>query len=245
MKSIEVMSESCAIWNRSHSELTWGAMVLDEESETRNLRQVSAEMKRKRDALVEVNFKYRKSLVQSEIHARNANNLGDSLEADLENICHQEEAAKAQMLHEAILGASKDIEALRSSYDKIKSRILDKHGKLDEEVFELEEKSYWIKRGFKQSMQDVRERGHITKGEQMLLEQIGLEPNEVFKDIRSYLEFIGQELEKGSTIDQEARQDFFSQMEQKYLSKVEKKLSVMGDSKKHLFITGTSDDSRV
>jgi hypothetical protein len=234
--SITEMSETFKVWNRSHSDLTWNAMVLDEESETRNLRQISAEIKRKRDALTESHFAYKKNMQKAKIYDAKAKRENDELEAEMYDLEASEQRAYAQMKHEAILGATKDIQALKASYDKIYKRILDKHGKFDEQVFELEERRYWIKRGFKQSMQDVRERGHISKGEQMLLEQIGLEPMEVLKDIKFYLNFINENIENGSTIDQATRQDFFEQMADKYENKVEKKLLPMGETEDHLYI---------
>jgi len=237
IKSISEMNETFKVWNRSHSDLTWNAMVLDEESETRNLRQISAEIKKKRDALTESHFAYKKNLQKAKILEAKAEKEPDMLEAEMYAIESQEQRAYAQMKHESILGATKDIEVLKSSYDKIKSRILEEHGKIDEEVFELEERRYWVKRAVKQSMQDIRERGHISKGEQMLVEQIGIEPVELQNDIANYLLFIQEQIGKGNTIDQEARQDFFEQMANKYEAKVTKKLLPMGTDTNHLYIT--------
>ena len=70
--SINEMNETFKIWNRSHSDVTWNAMVLDEESETRNLRQIAAEIKRKRDALTEVHFAYKKNIQQAKINEAKA-----------------------------------------------------------------------------------------------------------------------------------------------------------------------------
>jgi len=234
--SINEMNETFKIWNRSHSDVTWNAMVLDEESETRNLRQIAAEIKRKRDALTEVHFAYKKNIQQAKINEAKSTKETDKLQSEMYMIEALEQRAYAQMKHEAILGATKDIQALKSSYDKIMERIIAKHGKLDEEVFEQEEKRYWVKRGFKQSMTDVRERGNISKGEQILLEQIGLEPMEVLKDIKNYLGFIDENLNNGKTIDQNARQDFLEQMADKYVGKLDKKLEKMGQSTEHLYL---------
>lgn len=234
--SISEMNETFKVWNRSHSDLAWKAMVLDEESETRNLRQISAEIKRKRDALTESHFAYKKNIQQAKILEQKAKTEQDELQAEMYHIEALEQRAYAQMKHESILGATKDIEALKDSYDKIHARIIEKYGKMDEEVFETEERRYWVKRGTKQSMQDVRERGHISKGEQMLLEQIGIEPMEFEKDIKEYLSFISNNLHQGKTIDQSTRQDFFEKMADKYENKVIKKLLPMGDSKDHLYL---------
>lgn len=237
LASIESMSDSFKAFNRSHSDVAWNAMVLDEESDTRNLRQISAEIKRKRDALVEVNFTYRKNMLQAKIHESNAEKLS-GLESDMELLLAQEQRSKAQLTHEAIMGATKDIEALKSSYDKIHARIIEKHGRMDEQIFEQEERGYWIRRAFKQSMQDVRERGNIGKGEQMLLEQIGIEPKEALKEIKGYLQFIDTALNEGKTVSQGTRKDFLDQMELKHISKIDTKLALMGNTQDHLYLEG-------
>jgi len=235
VSSIESMNETFQVWNRSHSDVQWSAMVLNEESDTRNLRQISAEIKRKRNALVESFYAYEKDLAQAEVYEEDASK-GDGAESRLLMIKAKESRAFAQMKHEGFLGASKDVEALKASYDKILARIVEKHGKFDEEVFEKEEREYWIKRAFSQSMQDVRQNGMISKGEQILLEQIGIEPNEALFSIRSFLEYIDTHVIEGKTISSEVKSDFLNQMVDKHLHKVERKLSLMGESKDHLFI---------
>ena len=150
-------------------------MVLDEESDTRNIRQISAEIKSKRNALAEAFFSYKKHKATYDKHK-------DS-DDPLERIQAEEAMHHSVIMNEAVIGCTKDIEFLKASYDKVMARVISKHGRFDESVFEIEEKRYWIKRGYKQSMRDVRSSGVISKGEQGLLELIGLEPEEVKRDI--------------------------------------------------------------
>ena len=65
---------------------------------------------------------------------------------------------------------------------------MDKYKYLDEVQLEREESKAHIKRAVMQSVQDVRQFGTITKGEQMYLEQIGLNVSWVFNAINQYLD---------------------------------------------------------
>ena len=55
------------------------------------------------------------------------------------------------------------------------------------EAIEKAEVKYWLTRSFRQSLRDVRESGTITKGEQELLEQLGLDPLTILKEHRDFL----------------------------------------------------------
>jgi hypothetical protein len=236
LENITSMGTSVKIWNRSNSDVAWNAHVLDHETDTRNLSQVCAEIKRKRDALVEVHFAYKKNILQSQIHDKNAQINSDPLEAQMDTLLGDEQRAQAQMKHESILGCTKDISILKSSYDIIHAKIIEKHGRVDETIFELEEKEYWIRRAFKQSMQDVRQSGSISKGEQILLEQIGIEPIEAQKHIIDYLNAVKEEVYKNNmNIDQDSRTMFFNKMVERFLPCINKKVEKMGLDTSHLY----------
>lgn len=232
--SIKEMNKSFKVWNRSHSDVAWNALVLAEHSETRNLRQVAAEIKKKRDALVEVHFKYKKNLKQAEVFDHKASLMEDGPEKELMILEANEQRAFAQMKHEGIVGATKDVEALRASYDKILKRIIDKHGSFDEEIFEREEKTYWIRRAFYQAIQDVRDIGRISKGEQMLMDKIGVDPDEALNDINKFLVKIRGLVARDVSVPSELKEQFLSDMETKYAPNVVKRLELMGETTDHL-----------
>ena len=243
LASIEGMNESFKAFNRSHSDMAWNAMVLDEESNTRNIRQISAEIKRKRDALCESHFKYLKSENRAKHFEEVAKSFKDSsTEYEYNMICSKEKQANAAMMQEAIMGATKDIQALKATYDKLIEAVVKEHGKFDEEIFELEEKAYWIKRAAKQSMQDIRQNGCIGKGEQMLVEQLGIEPLEFQHDIKQYLDHIRKGIEEGKSSGLDAKKQFYEDMAKKYNEKVEYKLSLCAQTKEHLYILPPKDD---
>ena len=230
------------IWNRSHSDLAWNLMNLDHQSESRNLRQIGAELARKRNALVEANFAYKENILQAQVHEENAENLTGA-KRNLELMFAEKERAFAIMKHEAIQGCTKDINVLKSSYDTIMTSITAKYGKFDEEIFETEEKAYWIKRFYIQAMRDVRECRAIRTGAQRDLEQLGIDPSESLAEINTFLNFINNALAKGSTIGPGTQDDFLEEVVKKHLPKIEKLLEKRGSDKSHWLLEEKVNDN--
>jgi hypothetical protein len=233
-------------WNRSHSDMIWNAMNLDHETDTRNLREIGATLQRRRDALTEVHFAHQECLINAKIHDEQAEDFdieGKGTLAAKERLLAQKERAYAQMKHEAIMGATKDISSLKSSYDKVMARIIEKHGHFDEEIFEVDEKEYWIKRLMIQAMRDVRECGSIRAGAQRDLEQLGIEPLEALKDIESYFVNVQSTLAKGETITREMRDKWSDALVLKYTQRLTDKVNRMGQDTNHLFKLERKNDS--
>lgn len=220
------------IWNRSHSDLMWNLMNLEHQSESRNLRQIGAELARKRNALVEVNFAYKENILNAEIHEEEATKLTGA-KRDRAILLAEKERAFAIMKHESIQGCTKDINVLKSSYDKIMASVIAKYGKFDESIFELEEKAYWVRRFYIQAMRDVRECRSIRGGAQRDLEQLGIDPSEALHDINYFLAYIAGALSKGQSVGTGVQEDFLSQMVAKHLPKIEKLLESRGNDKSH------------
>jgi hypothetical protein len=231
-------------WNRSHSDMTWNTMNLDHETDTRNLREIGASIQRRRDALTEVHFAYKECLANVKVHEELAQEFydqGKNAQGEREMLFSQKESAFAQMKHEAVMGATKDISALKASYDKILDRIVAKHGKFDEEIFEKEEKEYWIRRLMVQAMRDVRMTKNIQVGAQRDLEQIGIEPLEALSDILHYLHTVEKRLSVGEEILREDRDKWAEGCAKKYMSRLTKKLDNMGCTLDHLYRLEESD----
>ena len=222
-------------WQRSHSDVMWNLFNLDHESETRNLREIGASIKKRRDAMTECHFAYKENLIEAEIYEDKAEKEEDPLQKKKFAMLAQKERAYAAMKHESVLGATKDVAALKASYDKVMERIVEKHGHFDESIFEEEEKEYFIRRLFIQAMRDVRECGQIRTGAQRDLEQMGIEPLEAHKDIMEYVVFVKGELQKGNTLSRKCRDDWAKQVATKYIGRVQEKLDNMGFSDEHLY----------
>ena len=172
------------IWDRSRSQWMLKFLTCSNADGWLRIRQISAEMYRKRTALSEVKFKYMKWLTEAKIKRE------EMLEEDSENKsllleieAAEKESEAAEMLVK-VEGALKEIETLAQMHDELKERL----GDITEEEFEKAQTKSHIKRSVMQSIREVKECGKIRTGNAEYLEQIGLCTTAVLKDIFIFLE---------------------------------------------------------
>lgn len=178
-------SELQSIWNRSHSQWDWKHLNLHYHGDFKNVRQISAEINRKKSALNEAKWKH----VRSEVEVQKIQEqlLNDDLDHWERVELQIDLAEKQEGLAEGtvyIEGAMKDILALNDLYQEYQSKF----DGFTEEDFELEESKSHLKRSLVQCIRDVRQSGSITKGEQEYLEQIGVNPSKMQMRIREYVQ---------------------------------------------------------
>lgn len=177
------------LWNRSHSNFLWKSVTIgDEYSDIRRLRQVGAEMQSKKTALLEAKYNYLKMMKEMEIKQVKADGMEEGPEKDLILLEIEETMAKAELVENPLQGAIADVKELAEIHDSLLVSVEATYGELNNEVFEKDEAKYWIKRSLSQSLRDVRQHGAITKGEQELLEQIGLDPYIILKMLLEFLQ---------------------------------------------------------
>ena len=175
------------IWTHSRSGMMLRNMTIGgEHAPMRRMRQVAAELQRKQQAMVESKYKVLKRKLEAK-QKREAARTAGGLEQDMLLLEAEELEAMASMVEQPYIGAMREVVELGHLHDALEKQIRDKHGKLDEEVFELEEADYWVRRGFAQSLRDVRQSGVIGAGNQELLEQIGLDPLTVQSILKEYV----------------------------------------------------------
>jgi hypothetical protein len=172
------------IWNRSHSQWDWKHINMSYHGDFKNVRQIAAEINRKKQAIDESKWRH----VKNEIKLR-------KIEEKLENpdlsywkridlqveLAQMREGIAAGTTY--IEGAMKDVLALNDLYEQMK----DKFEGFTEADFEREESKSHLKRSVVQCIRDVRQSGSITKGEQEYLEQIGVNPTKMLYLIREYI----------------------------------------------------------
>jgi hypothetical protein len=73
---------------------------------------------------------------------------------------------------------------LTELYEQVQDQIKE----FDEEDMEKSESKAHLKRSLVQCIRDVRQQGHITKGEQEYMEQIGVNPSKIQGLIRAYVQ---------------------------------------------------------
>lgn len=173
------------VWNHSHSQWDWKHIVMSFHSDFRNMKQIEAEMSRKRQALNEAKWR----MIKNEVKLRKwqeeleTGNLDYWREIDIKiKIAETKEGIAEGTAY--IEGAMKDVLAINEIYEQLKARVAD----FSEEDFEREESKSHLKRSLVQCIRDVRQFGFITKGEQEYMEQIGVNPSKMQALIRKYLE---------------------------------------------------------
>lgn len=183
-KALENTNELQNIWNRSHSQWDWKHLNLHYHGDFKNVRQLAAEINRKKQALDEAKWKH----VKNEISIKKLEeklqdpNLDYWTEIDYQiKLAQKREGMATGMVY--IEGAMKDILALNELYEQMK----EKFDGFTEDDFEREESKSHLKRSVVQCIRDVRQTGSITKGEQEYLEQIGVNPSKMLFLIREYI----------------------------------------------------------
>jgi len=183
--AIANVAETERIWNRSHSQWTWRHINLSYAAPMKNLRQVSAEMTRKREALEEAKWNYLKNEIKLKQKEDRLAKEKDPLKSQLIEIDIAQLKSGMANGMKYVEGAMKDVLTLSNLYDDLKDKFSD----YTEEDFEKEEARSHLKRSMVQCLRDVRQSGRITKGEQEYLEQIGVNPGKITLDMLAYLEY--------------------------------------------------------
>ena len=175
-----------SIWDRAHTQWTWKHLNLSFHDPMRNVKQVLAEINNKKTALNEMKWRF----VQIELSFAEINDKlskPELLKDKWEEIRLNIELAqlKESLTNHIVLidGAMKDILSLTDLYEQLKSKV----NNFNEDDVEENETLSHLRRSLVQCIRDVRERGSITKGEQEYMEQIGVNPMKIQKDIREYV----------------------------------------------------------
>ena len=183
-KAIASVQYTERIWDRSRSQWMLKFLTCSNADGWLRIRQISAEMNRKRMALQEAKFGYMKKLTEAKIKR------DDMVEEENENkklLLEIEAAEKESQAAETLVkveGALKEVETLAQMHDDLKERL----GDVNEEEFEKAQTKAHIKRAVMQSVREVKECGKIKCGNAEYLEQIGLSTTAILKDVFIFLE---------------------------------------------------------
>lgn len=183
------VGELQTIWNHSHTQWMWKHLNLSWHAPLKNMRQISAEITRKKSALNEAKWRQ----VETELKIRK---IEDELQkgqetGTLDYWREVELKIKLAKLKEGIgegtviiEGAMKDVLVLNELYEQLKAKV----SEFSEADIEKEETKSHLKRALVQSIRDVRMTGAITKAEQEYIEQIGINPMKLQGLLRAYVE---------------------------------------------------------
>ena len=207
-KAIAKVQYTERIWDRSRSQWMLKFLTCSNADGWLRLRQVSAEMCKKRLALQSAKFEYMKKLTEAKIKR------DEMLEEENENkkLLLEIEAAEFECTASEMLtkieGALKEVEILAQMHDELKERL----GDITEEEFEKAQTKAHIKRAVMQATREVKQCGKIQTGNAEYLEQCGLSTTAVLRDIFDFLKVE----EQSSVKDTSLLHEFLEKTSEKY-----------------------------
>ena len=170
------------IWDRSRSQWMLKHLTCSQADGWLRLRQIGAEMSRKRMALNEAKFGYLKKKMKIGVKREEMDDASPAnyrlLEVEI-----MELESQMQEVMVKVEGALKEVQTLSGMHDSLKEHL----GEISEEEFEKAQTKGHIKRAMQQSIREVRECGRIKTGNQEYLEQSGVCVTHAFGLIIEYL----------------------------------------------------------
>ena len=186
-ETIAKLNYTNKIWNKSGSQWMLKHLTCSQADGWLRLRQIGAEMSRKRMALNEAKFGYLKKKMKIGVKREEMDNASPAnyrlLEVEI-----MELESQMQEVMVKVEGALKEVQTLSGMHDSLKEHL----GEISEEEFEKAQTKGHIKRAMQQSIREVRECGRIKTGNQEYLEQVGVSVGYALTLIE---EFLSQEKE--------------------------------------------------
>ena len=186
-ETIAKLNYTNKIWNKSGSQWMLKHLTCSQADGWLRLRQIGAEMSRKRMALNEAKFGYLKKKMKIGVKREEMDEASPAnyrlLEVEI-----MELESQMQEVMVKVEGALKEVQTLSGMHDSLKEHL----GEISEEEFEKAQTKGHIKRAMQQSIREVRECGRIKTGNQEYLEQVGVSVGYALTLIE---EFLSQEKE--------------------------------------------------
>jgi len=172
------------IYDRSRTQFMLKNLTCSQPDIWARLRQISAEMFSKKTAFNRAKFDYMKKSIEQRIKREALLEEEDeNKKALLEVEILEYECSMTEAIH-LVEGCMKEIELLSNLHDDLTSKL----GDVTEEEMEKAQMRLHVKRSISQSVREYREFGRIKGGNQEYLEQIGVSPTAVMKDIHAYIQ---------------------------------------------------------
>lgn len=202
------ISEKLQAFGRNNSQTTLTMMsltMLTGQSPHRQVRQILAEIDKRRSALAEAQVSY------EELQA-------EEVDLDLPENIRQAKARlhdfQLSQMGTAVAGSVKDLAALIETYE----RITEKHGISDwsEADFEAAEAKHHVRRGFELLYKDIITCGRPKESTVEYLQQFGVHVQLATKEVAGYAAVTEARIENGERPTAADLEDFLDQMADKY-----------------------------
>lgn len=196
-------------FDRNNSQTTLSMMtltMLNGHSPFRMLRQITAEVEKRKMALSEAQVSHAE--LRMEILELEGEDDPIS-EAKLRHKMHS-----LNSIENKINGSIKDIATLIDSYDNIK----EKHGidEWDEEAFEREEKRHHVRRGFELMYRNLMDGGRASTSTIEYMQQYGVHPQIGLTEVSGYIKYTAERIAKQELLHSNDLEEFLDQMADKY-----------------------------
>lgn len=209
------VEEKTRAFDRQNSQTTLSLMTLTMmtgQSPYRMMRQVMAEIEKRKLALAESQVTYAKNLQElQELEGKD----------DMVSVAeYRHKSVLLKTLENKINGSFKDIATLLDSYYSIK----EKNGieDWDEKAFEVEEKKHHVRRGFELMYRNLMQGGRAEKSTLEYLQQYGVHPQVCLAEVSGYIKHTSERVAKKELIHANDLEDFLDQMAEKYHGNVDK-----------------------
>lgn len=209
------IDQATRAFDRNNSATTLSMMtltMLNGHSPMRMLRQITAEVEKRKMALAEAQVGHAKQRVKI-------------LELEEEDDIVSEAELKAArhgltMMEHKINGSIKDIAVLIDGYENIKENFdIDEW---DEEAFEREEKRHHVRRGFELMYRNLMDGGRASTATIEYMQQYGVHPQVAMTEVSGYLQYTADRIKQHILPHSNDLEEFLDQMADKYYKNADK-----------------------
>ena len=203
------LDEKTRAFDRNNSQTTLTMMTLTMmtgQSPYRMMRQIMAEVEKRKGALVEAQVKHARVLKEIE-------KLQDS-EDTVSQAKYRQKCVNIVTMESKINGSFKDIATLIDAYNNIK----EKNGieEWDEVAFEKEEKKHHVRRGFELMYRNLLDGGRASTSTIEYCQQYGVHPQVSLTEVSGYLQFTTERIANDDLPHANDLEDFLDEMADKY-----------------------------
>ena len=209
------LDEKTRAFDRNNSQTTLTMMTLTMmtgQSPYRMMRQIMAEVEKRKGALVEAQVKHARVLKEIE-------KLQDS-EDTVSQAKYRQKCVNIVTMESKINGSFKDIATLIDAYNNIK----EKNGieEWDEVAFENEEKKHHVRRGFELMYRNLLDGGRASTSTIEYCQQYGVHPQVCLTEVSGYVQYTSERIANSDLPHANDLEEFLDEMADKYYLNADK-----------------------
>ena len=182
--------------------------MLGGHSPYRMLRQILAEVEKRKNALSDVQVRHAKL-------AREIEKLEGEIDDPVQAARYRKACVAVTTLENKINGSFSDIATLIDAYNNIKETrgISDEW---DEEAFENEEKKHHVRRCFEMMYRNLSSIGRVCTSTIEYMQQFGVHPQICQKEVAGYIAYVDDRIAEGEILHANDLEEFLDEMGEKY-----------------------------